>query len=76
VYRRRANHEDNRQAVLVRTSDGGGVGVPVAELIRKVGTSEQTFYRWESKYVALKVHQIRQLKQLRDENTRLKQLVS
>jgi putative transposase len=48
----------------------------IAELIRKVGISEQTFYRWKSKYVGLEVDQIRQLKQLRDENTRLKQLVA
>jgi putative transposase len=52
------------------------VGVPVAELIRKVGITEQTFYRWKSKYVGLEVDQVRQLKQLRDENTRLKQLVA
>jgi putative transposase len=52
------------------------VGVPIVELIRKVGISEQTFYRWKSKYVGLEVDQVRQLKQLRDENTRLKQLVA
>ena len=52
------------------------VGVPIAELIRKVGISEQTFYRWTSKYVGLEVDQVRHLKQLRDENTRLKQLVA
>jgi len=52
------------------------VGVPIAELIRKVGISEQTFYRWKSKYVGLEVDQVRQLKQLREENTRLKQLVA
>jgi putative transposase len=52
------------------------VGFPIAELIRKVGISEQTFYRWKSKYVGLEVDQIRELQQLRDENTRLKQLVA
>ena len=52
------------------------VGVPIAELIRKVGISEQAFYHWKSKYVGLEVDQARQLKQLRDENTRLKQLVA
>jgi hypothetical protein len=36
----------------------------IAELIRKVGISEQTFYRWKSKYVGLEVDRIRQLKQL------------
>jgi putative transposase len=44
------------------------VGVPIAELIRKVGITEQTYYRWKAKYAGLK--------QLRDENTRLKQLVA
>src|SRR5580658_9343826 len=52
------------------------VGVPIAELIRKMGISEQTFYRWKSKYTGLEVDQVRQMKQLRDENTRLKQLVA
>jgi putative transposase len=52
------------------------VGVPVAELIRKMGISERTFYRWKSKYTGMEVDQVRQLKQLRDENTRLKQLVA
>lgn len=55
---------------------GGGGGVPVAELIRKVGISEQTFYRWKKQYVGLEVGQVRQMKQLQEENTRLKQLVA
>jgi len=52
------------------------VGVPIAELIRKVGITEQTYYRWKAKYAGLEVDQVRQVKQLRDENTRLKQLVA
>jgi len=52
------------------------VGVPVAELIRKVGISEQTFYRWKKQYVGLEVDQVRQMKQLQEENTRLKPLVT
>jgi putative transposase len=52
------------------------VGVPAAELIRKVGISEQTFYRWKAKYAGLEVDQVRQMRQLRDENARLKQLVA
>jgi putative transposase len=51
-------------------------GVPLAELIRRVGISEQTFYRWKKKYVGLEVDQVRQLKQLQEENTRLKRLVA
>jgi hypothetical protein len=35
------------------------VGVPVVEVIRKAGISEQTFYRWKAKYVGLEVDQVR-----------------
>jgi putative transposase len=63
---------DQIESVLKRAE----VGVPIAELIRKVGIREQTFYRWKSKYVGLEVEQVRRLKQLRDENTRSKQLVA
>ncbi len=52
------------------------VGVPVAELIRKVAISEQTFYRWKKQYVGLESDQVREMKQLQDENGRLKQLVA
>jgi len=51
-------------------------GVPLVELIRRVGISEQTFYRWKKQYVGLEVDQVRQLKQLQEENARLKQLVA
>jgi putative transposase len=37
------------------------VGVPLAELIHKVGISEQTFYRWKSKYAGLEVDKVRQM---------------
>ena len=52
------------------------MGVPVAELIRKVGISEQTYYRWKKQYTGLEVDQVRQLKQLQEENARLKKLVA
>ena len=51
-------------------------GVPVAEVIRKAGISEQTFYRWKSKYGGLEVDQVRQMAQLLEENHRLKRLVA
>ena len=50
--------------------------MPVAELIRRVGISEQTFYRWKKQFTGLEVDQVRQLKQLQDENGRLKKLVA
>ena len=52
------------------------VGVPVAEVIRKAGISEQTFCRWKAKYAGLEVDQVRQMAQLQEENMRLKQLVA
>lgn len=36
-------------------------GVPIAELIRKVGITEQTYYRWKAKYAGLVVDQVRRL---------------
>jgi putative transposase len=42
------------------------LGVPVAEVIRKVGISEQTFYRWKKQYVGMETDQARQMKQLQE----------
>jgi putative transposase len=52
------------------------VGVPVAEVIRKAGISEQTFYLRKKQYVGLESDQVREMRQLQDENGRLKQLVA
>ena len=52
------------------------LGMPVAEVIRRVGISEQTFYRWTKQYAGLQSDQVRELKQLQDENARLKKLVA
>jgi putative transposase len=46
------------------------------ELIRRMGISEQTFYRWKKQHVGLEVDQVRQLKQLQEENHQLKRLVA
>lgn len=52
------------------------VGKPVAELCRQAAITEQTFYRWKKQYVGLEADQVRQLKQLQEENARLKKLVA
>jgi putative transposase len=52
------------------------LGLPVADLIRQVGISEQTFYRWKKQYAGLESDQVCELKQVVDENTRLKRLVA
>ena len=51
-------------------------GVPVGDVCRQVGISEQTFYRWKKAYGNLQPSDARELKQLRDENTKLKRLVA
>ncbi len=52
------------------------LGMPVADVVRHVGISEQTFYRWKKLYSGLQSDQVRELKQLQDENSRLKKLVA
>ena len=52
------------------------LGLPVADLIRQVGISEQTYYRWKKQYAGLEPDQARELKQVQDENLRLKKLVA
>ena len=51
-------------------------GVPVGDVCRQVGISEQTFYRWKKTYGSMLPSEARELKQLRDENTKLKRLVA
>jgi putative transposase len=51
-------------------------GTSVAEITRKMGVTEQTFYRWKKQYVGMGVSEIRQLRQLEEENRRLKRLVA
>jgi putative transposase len=54
----------------------GEAGTPVAEIIRKLEISEQTYYRWKKKYGGLGISELRELKSIRDENRRLKTLVA
>ena len=49
---------------------------PVAEVYRKLGISEQTCYSWRKKYGGMRVDQTRRLKELEQENSRLKKLVA
>jgi putative transposase len=51
-------------------------GQPVKDLCRKHGISEQTYYRWKSKYGGLDVSEARRLRTLEDENRRLKTIVA
>jgi putative transposase len=52
------------------------VGTPVADVCRKIGVTEQTFYRWKSKYGGMLPSDVKRLKQLEEENRKLKQMVA
>jgi putative transposase len=51
-------------------------GTPVVEVCRKIGVSEQTFYRWKRKYVGMGVAELRRIRQLEEENRKLKKIVA
>jgi putative transposase len=51
-------------------------GVPVAELCRRHGVSEQSIYRWKTKFGGMEVSDAKRLKELEDENRRLKRMVA
>jgi putative transposase len=60
-------------AFALRQADGG---TPVPEVCRKLGISEQTFYRWKRRFSGMGVAEVRRLKLLEEENRKLKQLVA
>lgn len=52
------------------------LGTPVDEVCRKMGISDATFYNWKKKFGGLGPSEVRRLKQLEEENTKLKKLVA
>ena len=54
----------------------GEQGTPVAEICRKAGISEATYFNWKKRYGGLLPDEMRRLKALEDENTRLKKIVA
>jgi transposase-like protein len=51
-------------------------GVAIAEAVRQIGVTEVTYYRWRQEYGGLKLDQVKRLKELELENTRLRKAVS
>jgi putative transposase len=64
---------DEQIAMALRQAEAG---TPVGEICRKLGVSEQSFYRWKKRFGALGVSELRELRQLREENRKLKGLVA
>ena len=54
----------------------GETGTPIEEVCRKLGISQQTFYRGKKNFAGLETEELRRLKQLEEENRRLKSLVA
>ena len=54
----------------------GADGVPVAEICRRAGISQATYFNWKKKYEGLLPAEMRRLKQLEDENAKLRKLVA
>jgi putative transposase len=59
-----------------RSAKGGGGRPKVADLCRKYGMSDGSYYNWKAKYAGLSVSELKRLKALEEENRRLKQIVA
>ena len=70
--KRKRQTEDQIITILKEAENG----LSTAEIGRKHGISEQTFYRWKSKYGGMELSEAKRLKQLEDENRQLKRLVA
>ena len=70
---KRKRYTDEQIAFALRQADSG---TAVEEICRKLGVSEATFYRWKKQFAGMGVVGIRRLKQLEEENTKLKRLVA
>ena len=64
---------DAQKALILKQGEDG---VPVAEVCRKAGISQATYFNWRKKYAGLLPSEMKRLKQLEDENVRLKKLVA
>jgi putative transposase len=70
---RASRFTDAQKAFILKQ---GAEGMPVAEICRKAGISAATYFNWKKKYDGLQPPEMRRLKQLEDENTKLRKLVA
>lgn len=64
---------DAQKAFVIRQ---GEEGAPVAEICRRAGISQATYFNWKKKYAGLMPSEMRRLRELEDENGRLKRIVA
>jgi transposase-like protein len=60
-----------RQAEVLQSN-----GQSIAEICRQIGVKEQTYYKWRKEYGGMRINQAKRLKEIEQENTRLKKLVA
>jgi len=70
---KRKRFSEEQIAFALRQAESG---TTIEEICRKMGNSEPTFYRWKKVYAGMGVTEIRRLKQLEDENAKLKRVVA
>jgi putative transposase len=70
---KRSKFSEEQVAYALRQAESG---TPVGDVCRQLGVSEATFYTWKKKYGHLGVTELRRLRQLEDENARLKRVVA
>ena len=70
---KKSKFTEEQIAFALRQED---TGVSVEEICRKLGVSQSTFYAWKKKFSGLGVSELRRLRQLEEENRKLKQLVA
>ena len=70
---KRSRFSEQQIAFILRQAEEG---TPVAEVCRKAGVSEATYYNWRKKYGGLMPSEMKRLKQLEEENARLKRIVA
>ena len=70
---KKSRFSEEQIAFVLRQAE---TGTPIVEVCRKMGISEQTFFRWKKKFAGMGVAEVRRLKQLEEENRKLKQLVA
>lgn len=70
---KKSRFTEEQIAFVLRQAESG---TPIVEVCRKLGISEQTFFRWKKKFAGMGIAEVRRLKQLEEENRKLKQLVA
>lgn len=68
---KKSRHTESQIISILKEAEAG---VPIADLCRQYGISKSTYYNWKAKYGDMEVNQLKRLKELEEENRRLKKM--